>query len=181
MKFTAEWTNKEVELNTDNLTKLETAVMIAARNNEYEDAINGSTWTFTVYDNAEGITSERQFGGVCSSLTKKGYISIFVDSEDSYFCITEKGKRLFSDYNKKPILINCANDFYQKYFDQVCEALESGEKVEVYIDCIGHTRNNWAQDSYKKALVEKYGDRLTVATEHGAYCYHHIYELEVIA
>lgn len=75
-------------------------------------------------------------------------------------------------------LINCGNDFYSKHFDEVCEALESGETVEVYIDCIGHTRNNWAQDSYKKALVEKYGDRLSVTTEHGAYCYSHTYALK---
>ena len=78
---------------------------------------------------------------------------------------------------KEAKLINCGNDFYTIYFDKVCEALEQGEAVQVYIDCIGHTRNNWAQDSYKDALVKKYGDRLIVTTEAGAYCYSHSYVL----
>jgi hypothetical protein len=101
MKFVADWTRQEVELNTENLTKLEASVMIASRNNEYEDAICwGSTWTFTVYDNSE-CTSDRQFGGVCSSLIRKGYINIMLEGQDSYFCLTEKGKQLFSDYTPK--------------------------------------------------------------------------------
>lgn len=78
---------------------------------------------------------------------------------------------------KEAKFINCGNDFYTEYFDKVCEALEQGEAVHIYIDCIGHTRNNWAQDSYKKALLEKYGERLTVTTEYGAYCYSHNYTL----
>ena len=99
MKFVADWTSKEVELNTENLTALETAVMIASRNNEYADCLETGTWTFSVCDNAKGITNERQFGGVCSSLIRKGYIAVTEwGSEDSVFGLTVKGKMLFSDY-----------------------------------------------------------------------------------
>ena len=102
VRFVADWTNKEVVLNTDNLTKLETAVMVASRNNEYSDCLRNPTWTFTIMDNAEGITSDRQFGGVCSSLMRKGYINVDAYSdEESIFGLTEKGKQLFSDYNKE--------------------------------------------------------------------------------
>ena len=80
---------------------------------------------------------------------------------------------------KKARLVNCGNDFYTKHFDELCEALEKGERVEVYIDCIGHTRNNMGQTAYKRALTEKYGDRLIVTTHEGAYCYSYDYQLEM--
>lgn len=78
---------------------------------------------------------------------------------------------------KKEKMINCGNDFYEKYFNEVCEALEQGETVQVYIDCIGHTRNNMAQSEYKSALMKKYGERLTVKTNAGAYSYSFTYRL----
>lgn len=98
-KFKSEWTGKEVALNNENLTEMETAVLIASRNNEYEDCIEecSSTWTFSVQDNAEGV-EKNQFRGVCSSLIQKGFIAIDVMDGDSYFCLTEAGKKLFSDY-----------------------------------------------------------------------------------
>lgn len=80
--------------------------------------------------------------------------------------------------NKEGRLIDCANDFYESRFNEVCAALEQGEKIQVYIDCIGHTRNNMAQEAYKRALVEKYGDELTVECSEGAYCYSYIYCLK---
>ena len=78
---------------------------------------------------------------------------------------------------KKAKLMNCGNDFYSSRFEKVCEELEKGESVHVYIECIGHTRNNCAQDSYKKALTDKYGERLNVTRENGAYCYSYTYSL----
>lgn len=78
---------------------------------------------------------------------------------------------------KKEKLINCGNDYYEKYFNEVCEALEQGETVKVYIDCIGHTRNNMSQEAYKRALTNKYGERLTVKLDEGAYSYSYIYTL----
>ena len=80
--------------------------------------------------------------------------------------------------NKTPRHINCHNDFYESSFNEVCAALEQGEAVHIYIDCIGHTRNNWAQDSYKDHLVKKYGDKLKITREEGAYCYSYNYELK---
>lgn len=77
----------------------------------------------------------------------------------------------------KAKFINCANDFYEKYFNEVCAALEQGETVQVYIDCIGHTRNNWAQEDYKTALFKKYGDKLKIDRE-GCNAYSYIYELQ---
>ena len=74
--------------------------------------------------------------------------------------------------------INCGNDFYQEHFDEVCEALEQGENVRVYIDCISHARNNAAQEEYKEALLDKYGPgRLTIGTHEGAYSYSYDYTL----
>ena len=102
VEFHASWTGMEVILDTSNLTELETSVMIAGRNNEYGDALEGGTWTFTVMDNSD-CTSERQFGGVCSSLICKGYIAIHIDGEDSYFGFTKAGKHLFSDYNPEEV------------------------------------------------------------------------------
>ena len=97
-KFTAAWTGKETELNNSNLTTMETAVLIAARNNDYNDCLETSTWTFAVEETAEGVAVE-QFRGVCSSLIKKGYINITLHKKDSYFALTEEGKKLFSDYD----------------------------------------------------------------------------------
>lgn len=73
--------------------------------------------------------------------------------------------------------INCGNDFYESRFNQVCEALEQGETVSVYIDCIGHTRNNMTQEIYKDSLQAKYGEKLNVEHSNGAYSYHYTYRL----
>ena len=69
--------------------------------------------------------------------------------------------------NKK--LVNCGNDFYPAFFDNLCSALEEGHTAEVYVDCIGHTRNNWVQEVYREKLVEKYGDKLLIQRCAGAY------------
>lgn len=98
IEFKADWTGEIVALDASNLTEMEAAVMIAARNNEYEDALEGCTWTFTVSDNAEGV-GIKQFSGVCSSLIKKGYAGVCdPNTKDSTFHFTEEGRKLFSDY-----------------------------------------------------------------------------------
>lgn len=75
--------------------------------------------------------------------------------------------------------INGGNYFHKKAFNEICEALEQGEAVEVYIDCIGHTRNNNEQETYKEALLEKYGSiRLKVCKNNGAYSYSYSYLLK---
>lgn len=74
-------------------------------------------------------------------------------------------------------LINCGNYFQSKYFEEVCQALEQGDTVKVYISCIGHTRNNMTQEDYKAGLVKKYGDRLLVKAHEGVCCYSYSYSL----
>ena len=102
-EFKASWTGEMVTLDTSNLTKMETAVMIAARNNEYCDCMESGTWSFSVSDNAEGV-GLKQFSGVCSSLIKKGYAAVTdPGTDDAIFGLTPKGKRLFSDYIPKEV------------------------------------------------------------------------------
>lgn len=91
--FKAEWTNEMVELDTSNLTEMESSVMIAGRNNEFEDAfVEGSTWSNVVADNSVGAKSYR---GVVSSLIKKGYVEIKGYKNNETFSYTESGKKLF--------------------------------------------------------------------------------------
>lgn len=73
--------------------------------------------------------------------------------------------------------INGGNYFHEKAFNEICEALEKGEVVQVYIDCIGHTRNNNEQEAYKEALIEKYQDHLFFKKNEGAYSYSYTYGL----
>lgn len=62
--------------------------------------------------------------------------------------------------DNKPVLVNCGNYFNTGGFNKLCEELEKGNAVEIYIDCIGHTRNAMETRNYVYALHEKYGDRL---------------------
>ena len=74
-------------------------------------------------------------------------------------------------------LVNCGNDFYPQKFEELCKELEAGEHVNVYIDCIGHTRNNWVQEVYKEKLEEKYGDKLVTHYNAPYHCYDYDYKL----
>lgn len=75
-------------------------------------------------------------------------------------------------------LINGKNYFNKDSFNEMCQELEKGEEIEVYIDCIGHTRNNMEQESYKESLVEKYGSQLDVAYHDGVCSYSYSYKLK---
>ena len=75
-------------------------------------------------------------------------------------------------------LINGKNYFNEESFKEMCKALEAGETIEVYIDCIGHTRNNMEQEQYKKHLEKKYGGLLVCTHCPGAYSYHYEYALK---
>ena len=77
--------------------------------------------------------------------------------------------------------INGGNYFHEKAFNETCETLERGEAVQIYIDCIGHTRNNNEQEAYKEALQEKYGSRLQIDKNEGAYSYSYTYGLRYFA
>lgn len=74
--------------------------------------------------------------------------------------------------------INGGNYFHEKAFNELCEALERLEAVQVYIDCIGHGANNREQEAYKEALLEKYSDRLKIEKNDGAFSYSYVYRLQ---
>jgi hypothetical protein len=75
------------------------------------------------------------------------------------------------------MLVNGENYFNPLSFNKACKALEQGNKIEMYIDVIGHTRNNMVQEEYKEALIKKYGDRLSIEKEEGSYSYNYSYKL----
>lgn len=79
---------------------------------------------------------------------------------------------------KEPKLINGKNYCNIPCFKQMCQELEKGQRIEVYIDCIGHTRNNYEQESYRKLLQDKYGDKLETELSGGTYSYSYIYQLK---
>ena len=78
-------------------------------------------------------------------------------------------------------VISGQNYFNEKSFNEICEALEKAEVVQVYIDCIGHTRNNNEQEAYKEALLKKYQDRLKVEKSEGGHSYSYTYGLRYFA
>ena len=57
-------------------------------------------------------------------------------------------------------LVNGKNYFNEKSFAEMCERLENGETIGIYIDCIGHTRAQNETAAYVRALKERYGDKL---------------------
>lgn len=59
--------------------------------------------------------------------------------------------------------INGSNYFNQKSLGQMIQALEQGEVISIYIDCIGHTRAEVEEWHYKTALQKKYGDMLIIS------------------
>lgn len=69
--------------------------------------------------------------------------------------------------------VNVANDVYEDKFNALCEALEQGDLVHIYVDCIGHTRAIWVEAAYVDKLKQKYEERF-VEADHGgwerAYC-----------
>lgn len=56
--------------------------------------------------------------------------------------------------------INVSNCFRTERFNVLCEELEKGEKVHIYVDCIGHTRRAMTEEEYEENLQKKYGERL---------------------
>ncbi len=74
-------------------------------------------------------------------------------------------------------LIDGKNYFNENSFNEMCEALERKETIEVYIDCIGHNRNNMEQEAYREELKNKYGERLETIQVKGSYSYSYMYKL----
>ena len=78
-------------------------------------------------------------------------------------------------------LIDCGNYYNEKSFKELCAELEKGQAVEVYIDSIGHTRNNNEQETYKEELLKKYQSNLMIEKTNGAYSYNYSYRLKCFA
>lgn len=76
------------------------------------------------------------------------------------------------------VIINGKNYLNHNSLSQMFEALESGRVIEVYIDCIGHTRNNYEQENYRKELIKKYGVKLEIELINGTYSYSYCYRLK---
>lgn len=74
--------------------------------------------------------------------------------------------------------VNGGNYFIKEKFEVMCQELEKGEFIDIYIDCIGHTRNNMTQEQYKEALIKKYGDKLEVFYNDGVCSYSYSYKLK---
>lgn len=78
------------------------------------------------------------------------------------------------------IIVNGRNYFNQNSFTEMCEVLEKGQVLEVYIDCIGHSRNNYEQENYRKSLQQKYKDQLEYEVLQGNWSYSYIYRLKEV-
>lgn len=65
----------------------------------------------------------------------------------------------------KSTLVNCKNYFNEESLQELKDRLLRGEKVRIYIDCIGHTRNHYETINYEKALKEAFGDNLVMDRE----------------
>ena len=79
---------------------------------------------------------------------------------------------------KYDVLVDVGNDFYEKYLKELIKELDQGKKVEPYVNCIGHTRNNMTQERYRTELKNHYGNKLHIELSEGAYSYSYIYWLE---
>ena len=79
---------------------------------------------------------------------------------------------------KNAEIVNCLNDYYSGCFHEVCARLEAGKTVHVYIDCIGHRRNNFIQELYRDKLKERYGKSLQIDSSTGGFSFSYYYCLE---
>lgn len=76
--------------------------------------------------------------------------------------------------------ISGKNYFNNDSLKEMIKELDCGNEIEVYISCIGHTRNNMTQEDYKKALKQHYGDKLEITYQGGCNCYSYSYKLNEV-
>lgn len=79
---------------------------------------------------------------------------------------------------KSSLFFSVGNDFYKDKLELLKKELENGQRVDVSVACIGHTRNNMTQEAYRQALVDYYGDKLEVQYNDGVCSYSYTYELK---
>lgn len=82
------------------LTISEVAILNAMRTNEYNDAIEGATWSFTAIDNS-GISAKKARGTI-SSLVKKGLVTVTQadqknPEDEEMIAFTAAGRELFTN------------------------------------------------------------------------------------
>ena len=56
--------------------------------------------------------------------------------------------------------INVGNYYTEERFQVVKEALEQGNTVRIYVDCIGHSRTEMVESEFREALQGEYKDKL---------------------
>ena len=64
--------------------------------------------------------------------------------------------------NRKSALVNVGNYFIQEKYENLKQVLEGGKLVEIYVDCIGHTRAYMVEREYAENLRKEYGERLVI-------------------
>ena len=76
-------------------------------------------------------------------------------------------------------VITVSSNYEEQEFIELCEALESGEAVRVYVDSLGHHANNLGQEIYRGELLKKYGGKLLVKMlDKQEHSYSYRYELQ---
>ena len=64
--------------------------------------------------------------------------------------------------NRKSVLVDVGNYFIPTRYENLKQVLENGKLVEIYVNCIGHTRAVWVEQEYAENLKKEYGERLVV-------------------
>lgn len=61
---------------------------------------------------------------------------------------------------RKDVFVDCTNYFNEVGCKRLKEAIETGDAVYIYIDCIGHTATMLETSRYVDWLRKTYGDKL---------------------
>lgn len=75
----------------------------------------------------------------------------------------------FEERMNRAKLVNVWNDFYPERYEVLKQTLEEHKMVQIYVDCIGHTRSHWVEQAYADKLKQEYGDRLIITGNPGEY------------
>lgn len=78
-----------------NVTRLERQMLSRFANNNYTDVPTDTTWTFTLSESGEKMTSAEK--GTLSSLSKKGLVNVRGGGDDSEVSLTVTGFAVFNE------------------------------------------------------------------------------------
>lgn len=127
---------------------------------------NGKTQTLTAWANELGVRHQTLY----NRIVMKG-----MDVTKAFEMSIKKSPRKEVKTMK---LLNGQNYFNEKSFEEACQLLEENMIIEIYIDCIGNSRNDSEQENYRDALVKKYGDRIQVKKLERGNSFAYKYELK---